>query len=594
MAGEGAAGRGQVALAVLVAALGAFVLAWTPLFDVDWPWHLATFDLALHERRLIWDAPFSYASEGTLPPVHWLFEVALGLAHGALGLSGIVLLRALLVALGAGALARALARRGLGPIPSSAVALTVAAASRVRFLERPHLVSIVGIVLLWDLLLDYRDRGRKRLLALVPLFLVWANAHPGVVFGAILAAGFLAAEAGRLVLAPRFPAIRALPRERVLGLAFWVGLGLLATFANPAGPGLYPYLVGQRELQRNLHVLELRPIDFSQASDWVFAALLVLSAAIALRQRRDLDLTDLGGALGFVVLACTLAREAGLALASVAIALAPALREIVGEARDELADLRDGRLAAFAWVFGAVLGFGYPAFAFAQEVSSGDLGTGLKPGFYPVREADWIQREKPAGPLWNTNGCGGYLVWRLDPVANPQWRVYTDGRTPLFANALGKSFFDVEKTWGSPNLVVLDYRHVPWEGEVYLEIASRYALVHFSDGGRTYVRRAGPNAALAAKGYGHVLFVGVKDDSVRGRYRTRIAVDRADPAAALRELEQGALAEEPNGAWANAAAAQALDLLGRRSDSALAARRALEVRPSLVEAREVLESLEGR
>lgn len=587
--------RSSVALAALLAAAGASVFAWTPLFDTDWPWHLATFDLAWREKRLVWDAPFSYASEGTLPPVHWLFEVALGLSYRALGLEGIVLLRAGLVALAAALLARALVRRGLGALPSAAAALTVAAASRVRFLERPHLVTAIGLVVLWDLLLDFRDRGRKRLFLLVPLFLVWANAHPGVVHGAILATGFLAAEAARVWLQPRFPGLRAMPRERVRALAFWVGLGLLATFVNPAGPGLYPYLIGQRALQNNLQVLELRPIDFSQSSHWVFAGLLALSAAIGIRQRRDLDLTDVGGALGFVVLAFVLAREAGLALASVAIALAPALREIVGEAKDELRDLRDRRLAAFAWAFGLVVGFGYPCFALAQEVASGDLGTGLKAGFYPEREADWVLREQPRGPLYNFNGCGGYLIWRLDPLAHKEWRVFTDGRTPLFAHALGVKggFGEVEKIWGEPNLVVLDYRHVPWEGEVYLEVAARFALVHFSDGGRTYVRRAGPNAALAARGYGHVRFAGVKDPEARGDWRLSIVVDPRDPASALRELEVGALAEEPSGAWANAAAAEAFLLLGRKADAEAAARRALAARPSLVDARTVLEILDA-
>jgi hypothetical protein len=585
--------RAYVLTAAGLAALGAFAFAWTPLYDVDWPWHLATFELAAKEHRFIWDAPWSYASEGMLPPCHWLFELALGLFHRTLGLDGIELLRALLVAAVFAALARALVRRGLGTLPAVAVALTVAAATRTRFLERPHLVTWIAIVFLWDLLVDFRDRNRKRLLALVPLFLMWANAHPGVVFGSILATGFLVAEAARLPLRRVFPGLRAMPPERVASLALWIGLGILATFANPAGPGLYPYLIGQRALQRDLNVLELRGLDFSQTGHFSFAAIVLVAAVVAIRQRRDVDLTDLGGALGFTALAVLLARETGTALIAITIALAPALAELVVEARAELAELHDARLKAFAWLFGLAFGFGLPAFSYAHMALAGSFGRGLEPGFYAVREADWILREKPAGPLWNWDGSGGYLLWRLDPIANPGWRVFTDGRTPLYLRAHRMPYFpDVELRY-APNLLVLDYRHLPWSGELERgrALGDRFALVHFSDGGRTYVRREGLNATLARRGYRHVFFRGVED--AREGWRLSIAVDERDPDGALKELLTRALAEEPDGAWANAAAAQAFSLLGRREEAGQAARRALAARPSLAEVRGVLEALDA-
>src|SRR5258708_31861519 len=96
-------------------------------------------------------------------------------------------------------------------------------------------------------------------------------------------------------------------------------------------------------------------------------------------------------------------------------------------------------------------------------------------------------KERAGGRLWNTNASGGYLIWRLDPVAHPEWKVFTDGRQPLFVHALGMdTVVDVEREL-HPQLLVLDY-FVPWKGELPHETAirTRHALVHFSDAGRTY------------------------------------------------------------------------------------------------------------
>ncbi|MBI3722395.1 hypothetical protein HY251_00340, partial [bacterium] len=546
------------AIAVLAAALVGSVFSWTPLQDRDWPWHLANHERMLREHALPWNDVWSYASEGDNVPVHWLFELVLGAAHSAFGLDGISLVRGGLVALVFAALARALMRRGLGPVAASAVSITVPALSRIMLIERPHLVTMLGLVVLVDVLVDFRDRGRKRLLLLPVVFCLWANSHPGVVYGAVLAGAFAVVELARVPLSRRFRSLRAMPRERALALAGWVALGLLATLATPYGPRLYPYLLSHISLQRDLNVLELRSLDLTNKEDIAFVGALALAGLIAARGWREIDLNDAGATVAFAALGLLAPRESALALLVAALAIAPALADTILEARDELRD-KEKRLRVFAWVFALALGFGYPAWALARPLKGDAHGSGLRKGAYPVREADWILRERPAGPLWNTNASGGYLIWRLDPIANPDWRVFTDGRQPLFPRALRMTFVEAEKEW-APNLLVLDFQHLPWVGELDPKVRERYALVHFSDGGRTYVRREGPNAALAAHALAHVGFSVVKDEGARNGLRTGIQVDSVNPAAALEELERGALSEDPRGAWANIARARALAL----------------------------------
>ncbi|MEZ0230947.1 MAG: hypothetical protein ACAI25_20175, partial [Planctomycetota bacterium] len=502
---------------ILLTAIPAALYACTPLTDRDWPWHLADFERLAREGiapwdRAFWQDRFSYASEGDFLPVHWVFELALGFAHRAAGLLGVELVRIALVAAVFACLHRRLAKRGLGPVAASALALTVAAITRGRLIERPHLVTLLVMVLRWDQLLAFREGKTKAPWTIIPIFLVWANSHPGVVHGAIFATGFAAAELVRM------------PRTRGATLAVCVLGALAATLFTPYGPRLYPYLLEHRSMQSLHHVAELRPFDWRRLEDFQFLVALAVAALIVVRGHRSgfkTDPVDLLGTLGFIVLTFVAPREANLALIAIAVTIAPVLAETVREAKGELED-KDRGLHVFAWSFALVFGFGVPAWALGSQLWEGELGTGLRRGFYPVAEANWILENRPKGRLWNTNASGGYLIWRLEPIANPDWKVFTDGRQPLYTRAVNMRFAEIEERF-APNLLVLDPLSPPWEANAWFE---KFQLVHFSDGGRTYLRRGGPDATLLAQhGYKHIWFDAADDPrSVYGK-RSRLVVD---------------------------------------------------------------------
>lgn len=582
--------RARQSFWVLLTAIPCALFTTTPLSDRDWPWHLADFERMTRERlapwdRALWQDRFSYASEGDFLPVHWIFEVALGLAHRAFGLLGVELVRVGLVVAIFSLLHRLLAKRGLGPIAASAVALTVAALTRGRLIERPHLVTLLGFVLLWDQLVAFREGKQRSLWGLVPLFALWANSHPGVVYGAIFVTGFTFMELLRL------------PRDRGRPLALWTLAGLLATLVTPYGPRLYPYLVGHIAMQKHHHIAELRPLDFSRPEDFTFAAAVVVATLIAIRGFRHgvkTDLTDSLGTLGFLALAGLAARETNLALVAVAVTIAPVVAATIKEAQGELID-KDRGLTVFAWTFALLLGFGMPAWALGAQLYEGDLGTGLRPASYPVAEADWILEHQPKGRLFNTNASGGYLIWRLDPVAHPEWQVFTDGRQPLFTRAVNMPFRAIEENF-RPNILVYDPLTPPYDTIPLVQ--EKFQLVHFSDGGRVYLRRDGPDQELLRRfAYRHLWFTSVENplapETSPRRWRLAVAFDANDPGAAKRELASRALMEEPGGHWANVALAQVLFREGDHASAAKAARRALDVKWN-AEAAEILRAVEGR
>jgi hypothetical protein len=57
----------------------------------------------------------------------------------------------------------------------------------------------------------------------------------------------------------------------------------------------------------------------------------------------------------------------------------------------------------------------------------------------PAKAVQFIQENKPAGPLFNSYNWGGYLIFKLWP----DYPVYIDGRTDLYDDAFIRRYLDV-------------------------------------------------------------------------------------------------------------------------------------------------------
>jgi tetratricopeptide (TPR) repeat protein len=107
----------------------------------------------------------------------WLFQIVLALAHRAAGIPGTVLLKTAMVLAAWSLLYRVALRRGAHPALAALVLALAAWAAEPRFVERPHLVTFVGLAVLL-LALEQAERLQPRLLwLLLPGSLLWANAN---------------------------------------------------------------------------------------------------------------------------------------------------------------------------------------------------------------------------------------------------------------------------------------------------------------------------------------------------------------------------------------------------------------------------------
>jgi hypothetical protein len=416
----------------------------------------------------------------------WLFEVAAAALHARGGFAAVVVAKAaMLVAIFAGAYAVAL-RRGAGPAASALALAAAAFVGRERFVERPHLFSLAGVVLVVAaadaLVAGAASPARRRALATATLagVALWANLHAGVFVAPALFA--LAAVGARL---------EGGPGARPLA---WLALGAAgATLATPVGWGLVTYL--------RLHTLlpALHPVDEFRSASWIsdaplfaYGAAFLVAAALSRPRRWHALLPAL--ALG------------GLALRSVrfgadfALASAPVLAVALSRL-GERGLVRGGRVAALATattLLALALG---PRLA-AARAGRPFITVGLDESALPLDALGFVDDNGLRDRMYNDFEIGSWLLFE----GYPRHRVFVDPRLPAypaeFHALLGRldvsraEWDEAMRRYGVDSALLayagLNRRVAWWDPETW-------ALVYRAHDARVFVRRLPRFAPLIAE-----------------------------------------------------------------------------------------------
>lgn len=349
--------------------------------------------------------------EATDVNLAWLFQILLALVHRAGGISGTVLLKTAFVLGTWTVLFRVALHRGAHPV-AAALALALAAwAAEPRFVERPHLVTFLGLALVL-LALERAEAGRRRLLwGMVPAGLVWANANSCYFLAPVLlllyAAGAFRDGLGRQARQTALVALAMLP----LTVATPSGLGVLSYVANHVR---MPYLRPLQEYRHAQWPLD-GPFFFlvgGLALAWL-APRVVRGLAPLIPARVLLPCAALGVLGGLRIrFVAELAMLAGPGLAVAATRAA--------------AGIAKARLVRWGTPAGAALLVGLALAPRLSAASSGGrvFDLGLEPELVPFAAIDFVERHGLRERMYNDLEVGSYLCWR----GWPRHRVFQDPR----------------------------------------------------------------------------------------------------------------------------------------------------------------------
>jgi hypothetical protein len=470
-----AAGARRLAggLAVVGLVAGVVVAAARKLGDFDLPWHLALGRAVATTGRLPLRDDLSFTFRGQRAPDEFLADTILyGAARVGDGL-GLQLLAALAISLLAWLLV-ARARPAPWPIGVAFAALALMCMGP-WLVVRPALLSFVCLAA-FAAVIDRHRQTERGLWRLVPLQLLWANLHGFAVFGPLLA---LAYAAYRL-------AWRRGDGARTAGIA--VAVAAVAC-VSPLGWRLYvdPFVVVYH--QPLITEWTRTSLGFVVRYDLPLLVLGVATLGALVRTRPD----PFDVLLALVALALALMAVRMIALGAILAAplaargLAPALARARGSA---------ALVALLGLASGPVIG-ATPGLRYGRGYDFANLPEGA------VR---FITAAQPRGAPWNFMPFGGWLAWRL----HPEVRVFIDGRTGrLYPVPFFERYAQAEHDAATFAAFAAEY-DLQWAvvrarpGESFGEPIARdprWTMVYLDDCAAVYVRRDGPNRALAERGY---------------------------------------------------------------------------------------------
>jgi len=544
----------------------------------------------------------------------WLFRVVLWPFWSLGGAAGVFAWRWLSVLLVFGLLYAAARRMGARGLLAPLVLVACALVYRTRADARPEsLAAILFAAALW-ILETRRAGGVDRTLWLVPIALVWSNAHVSVyllfaliAFHAIGEAwagrGGRGAPAGRA--ADAMPGTQGSPAGTTAEAApsnrrpLWLigTLALLAALFHPSGVYAlwqpFRFALFWRGDPMFASIEELRPLLF--APDWrsgmpVLIALWPL-LILARAARRRFDPVEALMCAAFTAAVWNSLRFAGMWAMAAAPFLARDLSEFVRPRAADVLAPAGPRAAAAAAVIAAIAALTW------LEATRPDrpFGLGIAMRNVPEHAAAFIEAQGIRGRAFNHMQHGGYLAYRFWPdrerlpFVTTQPELSTAATRAAYLEALRRPAawyaLDAERRF---DFVLLERDQTP--GDRLLDVLdpdTSWVMVFGDDAAELYVRRGGPYADVAEH-FGYDVIPGGRD--ARGRMMAAAEADSALRARARAEAGRMADASPVNGAAHQMLGFFAL-MDGRTDDAATHLERAAALQPQAPRLRELLGDL---
>lgn len=369
----------------------------------------------------------------------WGSGVVYALAYRAAGLPGVAVFAGLVLALTYALVARFLIRRGGDPLLAYFMSMAAAVLSAAHWLARPHLFTMLAVVLLLDLL---EPRGRRRLWPYFLLFVVWTNLHGGFFYGCITIALYALGELLEARLRAGDERSEWFARARHHGAA--LGVALVASLVNPNGFRNLAHVTGFFGNRFLRQTQEFLSPDFHTVNGKIFLlAILGVVATLALTRRRP------SGPVLLVLLAnlaFSLISQRNIEL--FALVALPLLALTYDEEWRRLPVLRRAKDVFQREHAGSYSGLGAALcslFLIALALAGGTVaGVEVVPGrfdpkVFPVNAVAKARAEGLDGKLFNNFIWGGYLLH-----AWPEQPVFIDGGTDHYGDEL---FDEYVKVW---------------------------------------------------------------------------------------------------------------------------------------------------
>jgi len=422
------------------------------LWDGDIGWHIRDGQNIIATHAIPRADSFSATMSGQ--PWYaweWFYDLGVGWIYGHVGLNGVVLFSAFVIALTLALVFRFSRLRGGSVIATAVLFLICIVACSIHFLARPHVVSwLITVVWFWIADSSYRRNGPRDygIWWLPLLMLLWANLHGGFLMGLVLLGIFLVADLLKL-LRCRDPEQRQTASQHARRLGAIFGLSAIASLINPYGYKLhvhvYQYLANRFLMQ---HIDEFRRPNIRGLPMQFFLLLVVLTLVGIFVARAKLRWVEWLLILFSAISGLYAARNIpGAAMLLTMIAASLFSRGTIGswplltrlQAFPSRMDNLEMRLRGHLWpillvLFSTTICF-HQGTLFGKPVMDAHFDAKR----FPARAVDVLQQRGIREPVFTLDSWGGYLIYRL----YPQVTVFIDDRHDFYGEPYLRDYLKV-------------------------------------------------------------------------------------------------------------------------------------------------------
>jgi hypothetical protein len=429
-------------LLVCIVAFLAFRAGMDLLADCDTGYHIRTGEYIMRTLSVPKHDIYSFIT----PPIpwtahEWLSEVIMALVHRAFGLTGIVIFFTYVIAFTYYLLFRIVRKSGGNILAEILVILLVITSSEIHWLARPHIFSLLLLVIWYALLDEFQHRNKNHLLFLPLMMLLWVNLHGGFIIALVLTGIYLFDNLVKVVLARHGERGEYRRKAGLFGAAFVACL--LVSLINPYGYHilLFPFrLTSNRFLMDN--VVEFLSPNFHEAMP--FKYLLYLMIGVFALSARRVRFVELVLVLLFTSMALYSARYIPLFAIIMTPILVRQLSPLLDESQGKIFSFFRKRAVRIGSVDAAARGYLWPLAAFtlvAVLALNGTVRFHFDEKTKPVDAVRFLRKEHIKGNMFNNDEFGDYIIY----AASDMYKVFFDGRSDMYGVQRMKEYYKVAR-----------------------------------------------------------------------------------------------------------------------------------------------------
>lgn len=430
-------------------------------FDI-W-WHLKTGELIFNGQFPKTDI-FSFTAFGKPWILHeYGSELIFYLAHRAMGIPGLILLKSFVCALIFGMTFRVMLAKQVNILVSFLFTLIIILGTASSWTVRPHLFTALFLVLVFFIYTRFRHCPETKILRWLPaLFCLWINLHGGFVIGFVFLAVCIFCELISTLTARQNNNSLSLPS--ILSLTFYTLLSFPACFLNPnTWKGVaYPLLYIGDQMPSNF-ITEWAPSSLGNHMEFVGIIFLIIMGLAF--KRKKLFLYETGLLVVFTYFAFSATRHISLfALITVPI-IAQLWQDIIPNSFMKFKEILKPSYPLFFQKIEAYFVDRSKSFlhlekrlkyhpipivlivlaVLAAGIGWGSSYFGIKEDRYPGAAVSYLKKEPPKRNVFNQYAWGGFLIWHL-----PEKKVFIDGRMDVYQKEFSEPYTTVihlEEGW---------------------------------------------------------------------------------------------------------------------------------------------------